>query len=67
MIKEFSDNVQKLFDETVQDKSVQSRQSAADHAEVAFVQDGLDFCRHDSVLSPPFADRRRMIITLSVL
>ena len=30
MIKEFSDNVQRLFDETVQNKSVQSRQSAAD-------------------------------------
>ena len=30
MIKEFSENVQKLFDETVQDRSVQSNQTAAD-------------------------------------
>lgn len=30
MIKEFSDNVQRLFDETVQDKAVQSHQSAAE-------------------------------------
>ena len=30
MIKEFTDNVQRLFDETVQDKSVQSRQTAVD-------------------------------------
>ena len=30
MIKEFSDNVQRLFDESVKDKSAQSRQTAAD-------------------------------------
>ena len=30
MIKEFSDNVQRLFDESVQDKSAQSRQTAVD-------------------------------------
>ena len=30
MIKEFLDNVQKLFDETVQDKAVESRQTALD-------------------------------------
>ena len=30
MIKEFSDNVQRLFDESVQDKSMPSRQTAAD-------------------------------------
>ena len=34
MIKEFSDNVQRLFDETVQDKSVQTNQSAADLLDV---------------------------------
>ena len=34
MVKEFSDNVQRLFDETVQDRSVQARQSAADLLDV---------------------------------
>ena len=34
MIKEFSDNVQRLFDETVQDKSVRTNQFAADLLDV---------------------------------
>lgn len=34
MIKEFSDNVYRLFDETVQDKSVRTNQSAADLLDV---------------------------------
>ena len=34
MIKEFSDNVQRLFDEIVKDKSVQTNQSAADLLDV---------------------------------
>ena len=34
MIKEFSDNVQRLFDETVKDKSVQTNQSAPDLLDV---------------------------------
>lgn len=34
MIKEFSDNVQRLFDEAVQDRSVQACQSAADLLDV---------------------------------
>ena len=34
MIKEFSDNVQRLFDETVQDKPVRTNQSAADLLDV---------------------------------
>ena len=34
MIKEFSDNVQKLFDEIVQDRSVPSNQNAADLLDV---------------------------------
>lgn len=34
MIKEFLENVQRLYDETVQDKSVRTNQSAADLLDV---------------------------------
>ena len=35
MIKEFLENVQRLYDETVQDKSVRTNQSAADLLDVS--------------------------------